>query len=191
VFITGVRGFIGSSLACHLTAQGHEVYGSTSRNHPVEKLAQVPNLTTLDLRDPVLPETLEAVDAVFHCAHDFSAGQRVNHDGTVAVARGADRFGVKRQVFVSSHSARPDAVSEYGRSKYALEQFFLEQKQLVVRPGLVAGGGGLFGRMIDRLLKARVVPLIAGGRDQVALVGVEDLCEAVCEVVFSEPDDPT
>jgi len=63
--------------------------------------------------------------------------------------------------------------------KYALEQFFLQQGETVVRPGLVIGNGGLFGRNMRKILASPVMPILDGGRDQLPLIGIRDFTAAM------------
>ncbi len=91
-----------------------------------------------------------------------------------------------RRIYISSHSARADAVSEYGVSKYRIERFYLGAGETVVRPGLVIGPGGLFLRHIEAIQRARIIPLIDGGRDSVAVLALADFCLGVVALVESE-----
>jgi nucleoside-diphosphate-sugar epimerase len=89
----------------------------------------------------------------------------------------------RHRVLVSSHSARPDAVSEYGISKYRMERLYLDEEETVVRPGLVLGAGGSFGRRLAAMRKSPVIPLVDGGRDTVPVLAVSDFCEAMVGIV--------
>src|SRR6185437_10369822 len=123
IFITGVSGYLGSSLAQYLTAQGHTISGSSRRT----------------------PANPDRADIVIHAAHDFTRGAMDrNLELTHAAFASAKKCGVKRQIFLSSYSARADAESEYGQTKYRLEQTFLDAGETVLRLGLVIGNGGLF-----------------------------------------------
>ncbi len=123
---------------------------------------------------------------VVHCAHDFSPhAAQFNIAGTKAIFDAARERGVTRQIFVSSLSALPDAPSEYGRIKYELETHFLAKGETCIRPGLVIGYGGLFGRNMRTILKTPVLPLVDGGRDPIAFIGIEDLAQATAALIES------
>ncbi len=170
VFITGIHGFLGSAMAGHFRSRGHEVRGSARSGAVV-----------LRLGEPFDAAVFRGAEVVIHAAHDFTAGARErNLRGTRAwfeAAAGA------RQVFLSSYSARPDAASEYGATKYALEKVFLAAGQTVVRPGLVLGEGGLFAKQRAALRRMPVVPLIGGGRSPVAAVAIRHFLDALAVVV--------
>ena len=167
VLITGVNGFIGTHLARHWSSLGYTVYGAARHN-------------------PDLPAGLGA-DVVVHLAYDRKAGIELNVAGVKSVFAAATAAGIPRQIFASSYSARPDALSEYGRLKYLLETYFLERGQTIVRPGLVIGNGGLFGRNMEQILHTPLMPLLNAGNDLLPVVAVEDLVTAMTTLLHRKP----
>jgi nucleoside-diphosphate-sugar epimerase len=166
VFITGASGFLGSNLARALEARGHEV-----------------RATRIRLGEPVDPTVLGDADTIVHCAHDFTPGAlEVNVAGSRLLF---DAGKGRHRIFVSSHSAREDAVGEYGISKYRIERIFLAGGETVVRPGLVIGSGGLFGRYLRSIRKLRIIPLVDGGRDAAPVLAITDFCEAMVNLIES------
>jgi NADH dehydrogenase len=168
IFITAIGGFLGSALGRHLQSRGHAVTGSLRR--------------TMELGRPFDSTVFDGHDVVIHCAHDFSPGARHrNITGTKAWMEVAAALGVRQQIFVSSHAARRDAASEYGRVKYEIERLFLDRGHAVLRPGLVVGDGGLYQRQRAALLRTPIVPVLAGGNQPVASISLEDfLAAATC-----------
>ncbi len=133
-------------------------------------------------------DALRGVHVVVHCAGQVEGGDRaahaVNVEGTIRLAQLARQAGAQSFIFLSSQSARPDAISSYGQSKYAAEQKLREVEGLpviVVRPGLVTGPGsrGLFQRMSRAVQSLPILPLLGGGRSIVQPIHVDDLCAAV------------
>jgi len=180
VFLTGITGFLGSNLARHWRERGHAVSGAAP------DVGDGAGLIRYTLGNPLEPSLLGGVDVVVHGAYDAAASYSTNYDGTTLIYETAREAAVSRQIFISSYSARPDAASEYGKLKYALEQFFLAQAQSVVRPGLVIGNGGLFGRNMRKILASPVMPLLDGGRDQLPLIGIRDFTAAMTAVLEGE-----
>lgn len=187
IFITGINGFLGSSFARHFQAKGYKVSGSTSSQQSLEQLMQKGFSGVVQPLAPIInPELLEGSDVVIHCAYDFKKNSRLaNIEGTKAFYRAANIAKVKQQIFISSYSAIPDSLSEYGQIKFELEQFFSEQQALVLKPGLVIGAGGLFQRISHMLSIFPVIPLIDGGKGKMAIIGIDDLC-AVTEKLLVE-----
>jgi nucleoside-diphosphate-sugar epimerase len=173
IFITAIGGFLGGALAGHLRARGHEIAGSTRR--------------TMELGRPFDSTIFERQDAVIHCAHDFTPGAHDrNVAGTKAWVDTAAALGVRRQIFLSSHAARPDAGAEYGRTKYEIERLFLDRGYAVLRPGLVTGAGGLYARQRAALLRTPVVPMPGRGAQPVATISLADFLAAATFVLEEE-----
>jgi nucleoside-diphosphate-sugar epimerase len=178
VFITGIRGFLGSNLAGALEARGHEVIGSSRDGL---------NAVRIHLGEPVDSAAFEGADTIVHCAHDFRPGAMERNVEGARLLFDAGKG--RHRIFVSSHSAREDAVGEYGISKYRIERIFLAGglagAETVVRPGLVIGSGGLFGRTLRTIRNLRIVPLVDGGRDPAPVLAIADFCEAMVNLIES------
>jgi NADH dehydrogenase len=187
VVITGATGFVGGALCRRFAAAGWQVR------------AGVRDLANAHFGDPAirpfrchLPDALDAAafrgaEAVIHAAYATQScspaeARAVNVRGTARVLRASRRAGA-RFVFVSSCSAHAGAQSLYGRSKYALERRLDPTRDLIVRPGLVLGGGGLAARMAQTLRRSPVVPLFDGGRQPLQTVHIDDLTEALLRLV--------
>jgi len=166
VFITAIGSFLGGALASHLSARGHSVSGSTRRE--------------LELGKPFDLQIFAGQDAIIHCAHDFTPGARdMNCKWTQAWMDAAAASGARRQIYMSSHAARPDVDSEYGQTKFAIEQMFLTAGYTVVRPGLVRGDGGLYKRQRSMLERLPVVPILGSGLNPIATLSLEEFLIAV------------
>jgi nucleoside-diphosphate-sugar epimerase len=186
LFITGMNGFIGSHLAAFFMERGHTIAGTARQAESARKLPSLRGCQVFpfSLGDTPPASMFEGCDTAIHCAHDFTRGSlELNVNATKALYGAAHSAGVARQVYVSSFSARPDAIAEYGRTKYLLEQFFLESGQTVIRPGLVIGGQGLFFRSVQAMLRSPIVPLLDSGRDLLPVIAVPDLLTAVLVIV--------
>jgi NADH dehydrogenase len=182
--ITGAGGFIGRRLANRALLAGHDVQTLARREWdgwpgvaPKDRyLGRLPFAWTT--------AAFDAVDAVIHCAADTSAdlarAHAVNVLGTARLAEAARAVGASF-VFLSSQSAHPGAPTAYGKSKYEAEQAIRAIDGLafaIVRPGLVCGAGGLFGRVASLATRLPVVPVFnASAPIQPILVG--DLVDAL------------
>ncbi len=192
IFITGANGFLGSSLALSLHDAGHDVSGSV-RPSPgrTVSVTGIDELGIVELGRPFDKDLFREKDVVIHCAHDFSPNTVLqNVEGTRAIYEAAKDAGVVQQVFLGSYSARRDSPVDYGRIKYELETFFLAAGQVVIRPGLVIGNGGLFGRNMRSILASRVIPLPDGGRDRVPIIGILDFLAATRSIIESGRPGP-
>jgi NADH dehydrogenase len=137
-----------------------------------------------DLPGRVDDTAFEGVDVVVHCAYmsrhtTLDEARAVNEDGTARVLAASRKHGVGRFVFISSTGAHPEARSYYGRSKLLIEGSLDLERDLVIRPGLILGPGGLFERVRASLASVGVVPVFEGGRQRIQTVHVEDLGRAI------------
>ncbi len=170
VFITGIGGFIGSALARRLESRGHVVVGSSKRPGASVRHA---------LGDAVDPKWLADADALVHAAWDLDPGASDrNRSGSVRWREAAAATRA-HALFVSSYSAYPDFPSSYGRDKAEVEASFTGARAAIVRPALVAGNGGLFRELVQRVNGSRLSLLPDGGRPDVELVDVDDVCAAI------------
>jgi nucleoside-diphosphate-sugar epimerase len=178
VLISGASGLIGGRVAARLASHGWTVVGTGRRPDP-------PAHCDAWYVSPLGTSWSEifrqhAVDAVVHCAYDSrpqeaGSGER----GTTQWMKESAAAGVGRQVFLSSISARAATRSAYGQEKYRLESMMSEIGGLVLRPGLVIGPGGLFGRMVRLVERLPLIPMIAGGNNRVYFTGIDALCQII------------
>lgn len=181
VAITGVSGFIGEGLARHLIRHGVRVRGTSSNKERLAKLNGVLEVSeVMGLSSPIPEALFRECDVVVHCMHDFGRNRLAENVNSMARIRiQLKKLDVGRQIFISSHSARPNALTSYGQIKYAIEQQFLAAGETVVRPGLVIGPGGLFARQERMILKMPWLLLPEGGRGPVYCIHFDDLCQAM------------
>ncbi len=187
VLVTGAGGFIARAAARRLAADGFRVIGVSRAGTPVEGYARVARAALGDSLEPLLAE--EPVHAVVHAAvHTGENEYRINVEGARRwLAETRDR-GNPLQVFLSTLSAKPDALSAYGRSKYDLEKPFREAGGVALRLGVVVGNGGMFAKMRDALAGPPVVPLLDGGRSRVHVLGVDTLAAILSRLAAGDGD---
>ncbi|MGB7748469.1 MAG: NAD-dependent epimerase/dehydratase family protein [Verrucomicrobiia bacterium] len=174
--ITGTGGFVGGCLRDYFVRHGWEILELTRRPKPGARAA------AFQLGAEISPSSLAGVAALVHCAYDFKPLRReeihaVNVEGTRKLLSAARAAGVGKIVCLSSLSAYNGCQSLYGRAKLDIEKIALDQGVLVIRPGLVYGGGsgGMFGRLVGQVRRSSVLPIFGGGSQIQFLVHNEDL----------------
>jgi nucleoside-diphosphate-sugar epimerase len=150
--ITGIGGFIGSSLARALLSRGEQVRGidnfSTGKRENLADILPSIGFHEADILDlDAMHKACTGVDFVLHQAAipsvpksvlDPLASNRANIDGTVNVLVAARDAKVKRVVYAASSSAygdtptlpkheamKPDPISPYAVAKLASEQYMI------------------------------------------------------------------
>jgi nucleoside-diphosphate-sugar epimerase len=183
VAITGANGFIGSQLVEHFSRRGWNVFAfcRTARNPS--------SLSNVTFKEWSLPDGIRdgdfiGGDVLVHCAIvPYSRKQpnadEINTRGTEQLLSLARKLGYSKFVFLSSLSAHDGAESHYGRHKRQLERIFDPSRDLVIRPGLTLGNGGLARAIFDTIKSHRIVPLVGGGRQPVYTIAIDDLCNAL------------
>jgi nucleoside-diphosphate-sugar epimerase len=172
ILVTGLSGFIGSSLGPFLEARGHEVRGAGR------------DLTAL-------AEALRGCDAVVHLANiaharvDADLLRRVNVEGTVRAAVLAAEHGVRRFVYLSSVKAN-EPQDAYGQAKLAAEHALRHTaaassiQPIILRPPLVYGPRVKANFLALMRAVARGWPLpFASIENRRSLLFVDNLCDAV------------
>ena len=210
IALTGATGFIGQCLLRDLPKRGYRLRVLLRRPSvvPMECASAVVG----DLARPQnMAAALADADAVIHSAgvaHAMSGlpedDYRVlNTEATIALARAAQRAGVKRFIFLSSIRAQsgptaervltedlaPQPTEAYGRSKLAAEQGLteLDLDWVALRLVLVYGAG-VKGNMADLVRFARApYPLPLGAlRGRRSLLALDNLVAAI-DTVLAAP----
>jgi nucleoside-diphosphate-sugar epimerase len=159
LIVTGGGGYIGARLIEFALAEGRTVAVLGRRPGP-------PGSSHVQwaLGDPLpLGLPLPEGTALVHLAHDWRAGTECNVAGTATLFASARDTGVASRVFISSQSARSDALNLYGRMKWQTERRIADATSL--RVGLVYGGPrqAMYG-LLCRLSRLPILPMIEPAR---------------------------
>ena len=163
IIVTGGTGYIGARLIETALAQGRAVTVLGRRAGPPG--TRHAHWVLGDPLPDTLPDTLDRTSgtALIHLAHDWAAGEDGNVAGSARLFASAADAGIATRIFVSSQSARQDALNRYGRMKWATEQRLAGATCL--RVGLVYGGprAAMYG-LLCRLARLPALPMIEPGR---------------------------
>ena len=186
IVITGAGGFIGSELVNYFSERNYNViafiYNSRKDLSVPSKIENVEYIH-YELNKDFDESALKEADLLIHCAYltiskDKDAN-RINIDGTKKLLEACRKNKVEKFLFLSSMSAHEEALSNYGKIKFELEQIFDLKKDLIIRPGLVLGNGGLFLNMKNIISKNKYIPMIGGGTQPLQTICINDLTTSI------------
>lgn len=181
LLITGATGYIGQRLSLLAAANGYEVICATR-----QPCTATYTWLQYDLLAPP-PEFPAGVQVIIHLAADTSTGTHTNSDSEVDAAKAlinrAEQAGA-RFIFISSQTAGAMAFSDYGRTKWRIEQEVLAAGGVVLRPGQVYGGPerGLFGLLTGLVRRMPFIPQFIPAPG-VQPIHVDDLAASILTIV--------
>lgn len=186
IIITGANGFIGSALTAHFSNKGYHVRALV--RNPLQQSSSTKSYHPYDLNTPIDEKQFQGANYMIHCAYikynaENKNANELNIKGTKQLLNVSRKCGLVKNIFISSMSAQPDALSNYGRQKYTIEQLFNTKNDVVVRPGLVLGNGGLLKSMTAFIKKNKIVPLIGGGNQPLQTLDVNELAIAIEKII--------
>lgn len=196
ILITGATGFIGSHITESLVKSGHEVTVCARDVVTVKKrwpgIKAVPADFVTDNQVSDWLDKLDDIDVVVNTVGIISEkGQQtfsaLHTDTPVALFKACEEKGIKRVIQVSALVADDDAFVPYQLSKKkaddALRQLSLDW--FILRPSLVYGEKGTSTRFFNFLASFPLLPLVAGGKQLIQPVHIDDLVEAVLACLSS------
>lgn len=167
IFVTGASGFVGSAVVDELIRRNYQVKAlSHNRTLPA---AAVDAMHGSIFDHDVLEDGIRGCDAVIHLVGIIferpSKGitfQRVHFEGVKNVVDAAKRAGVKRYVHMSALGTRPDAVSEYHKTKYAAEEYVRASglEWTIIRPSMIHGPKGEFMQIAAKWARGTAPPFL-------------------------------
>lgn len=186
IAITGANGFIGSNLVDFFIHKGWSVSALARQEEGSNKNA---DFIYFDLTKELDSINFDNVSYLIHCAYirheNHSRSEQLNIRGSKKLFD-LCRKSCTKIIFLSSISALQNAKTHYGKQKFYIEQLLDHNKDVIIRPGLVIGNGGLIKEMKDFIVKWKMVPLIDGGEQPIQSVHIDDLITAIYTCIQKE-----
>jgi NADH dehydrogenase len=139
---------------------------------------------------------MEGCDAVIHLVgiiREFpSRGitfEKLHAQATRNMVTAARAQGIKRYIQMSANGTRPDAHTEYHKTKWRAEETVRQSglNWTIFRPSLIFGPEDEFiNELASIIRKTPVVPVFGGGNYRLAPVAVEDVAECFCQALQKE-----
>jgi nucleoside-diphosphate-sugar epimerase len=171
LIVTGGSGYVGSGLVELALQHGRRVTVLARGSRGLPAGVRHVEWSLGDEMPPaaLAPDLPIEVQALIHLAHDWrgheasqQAEEDINLAGTRRLVESFRRRGSGRIVFISSQSARPDALNAYGRTKWLIEQGLDRQREVSLRVGLVYGGPhmAMYGLIRRLVAMMPILPMI-------------------------------
>ena len=195
--VIGGSGFVGRHVVRELAKRGWRVRVGVRRPHlamhlkPMGVVGQI-QLAQVNVRHRAsIDQALSGADAVINCVGIlFQAGaqkfESVQSVGAANIAAACADAGIANVVHVSAIGADAESESVYARTKAEGEAAMRAAvpDAVVMRPSIVFGPeDDFFNRFAAMTRMAPALPLIGGGKTRFQPVYVDDVADAICEVV--------
>jgi uncharacterized protein YbjT (DUF2867 family) len=192
IIILGGTGFIGRHICEKLVRAGHRITVPTRKIENAREIQTLPGLQPVRCNVHDTAQLTAAVKghdvlinlvAILHGSEEEFNRVHVQLPQTIVAACKA--AGVPRMVQMSSLGAALDAPSRYLRSKGAGEQVFAQSgfDVTILRPSVVFGEGDKLLNVFAQLQQSFPVVPLAGSEAQFQPVWVEDVAQAVVNVI--------
>ena len=194
ILLCGASGFVGKHLEAALVSAGHKI--KRGIRHPRE-----PGDIAINYKNDVdmatwLPR-LDGIDAVVNAIGVLrdSPAQPMSHlhdAAPRALFAAAAQHGIKRIVQISALGVGTGINASYMQSKQAADDFLqtLNVDWAILRPSLIYGKDGASTRMFMLLSQMPVLMLPEGGRQNVQPVHIDDVAQAVVNLLAPETGSP-
>jgi NADH dehydrogenase len=203
VFVTGGSGFVGHAVIDELVCRNYQVTALSGRRK-IDDHGGAVRVVKGDLFNArALDDGMAGVDAVIHLVgiivEKRSKGitfEHIHFEGTKAVVDATRRNNVKRYVHMSALGTRPDAVSNYHKTKYRAEQYVRASglDWTIFRPSLIHGPKGEFMQLEAKWARHKVPPFLfmpyfgagplgRGGAGKLQPVYVNDVARAFVDTL--------
>ncbi len=154
-----------------------------------------PEIHVVDYRDAAgLAEALRGRDQVVHLVgilkeSKLSRYADAHENASAALAEAAAKVGVARIVYLSILGSSPDAVNACLASKGRAEQLLLQHEvpATVIRLPMVLGRGDQATRSLRGQARAKLLPMVGGGRSMEQPIDADDVVEAIL-AAFDRPE---
>lgn len=183
IFISGGSGFVGGHVVHELLQRGHDLRLLTHKRRKVaEGIQQVEG----DVSKPeTFEEAVRGCDALINLVgiiREFPLKdvtfKKLHVQATANMLAAAQKAGVSRYLQMSALGTRPDAVSDYHKTKWQAEELVRGSglEWTIFRPSLIFGPKDSFVNMLASQLRlAPVMPVIGSGRYRLQPIHADDV----------------
>lgn len=184
LFMTGATGFVGGHMRAALLGEGHTLRllvhkRSSGLESGIEQVEG--DVTRLETFAAALDGCEAAINLVGIIREFPGRGvtfEKLHVEATRNVMEAVRRAGIKRYLHMSALGTRPDATSQYHRTKYRAEELVRASglEYTIFRPSLIFGPKDAFVNMLAGYIRnLPVVPVIGDGSYRLQPISADDV----------------
>lgn len=196
ILILGGTGFVGTHLVQRLRKAGLRLRVVVRNPEKAETIKGEGVETVLgDISDPAsLEKACKDIERVVHLVGIIQEGpgatfKAVHVEGTRNLIQAAKTAGVRHFFYQSALGTRPNAKSEYHRTKWEAEELVRGSgiPYTILRPSLIYGPGDQFTSRLSEIIKSSpIIPVIGSGRSKIQPIYIEDVTVCIEKIVTSD-----
>jgi uncharacterized protein YbjT (DUF2867 family) len=196
ILVTGGTGFVGSHLIKRMRQTGMPVRALVRNPDKARALKDLGvDVINGEVSDTAtLEKATSGVERVIHLVGIIqetpgATFQQVIVDGTRNLLEAAKKSGVRHFFYQSALGTRPNARSEYHKTKWAAEELVRASgiPYTVLRPSLIYGPGDQFTIRLSQMIRlSPVLPIIGSGRSKVQPLYIDDAVACIVKAVTSD-----
>ena len=196
ILVTGANGFVGRNLVRRLQKDGIAVRALVRSAAKAARLRDLgAELVDGDISNmSSLEAAMEGCEKVIHLVGIIQEApgvtfKGVHVDGTRNLLGAAKKEGVRHFIYQSALGSRPNAKSQYHRTKWEAEELVRASGLpfTILRPSLIYGPGDLFTvRLAETIKLSPVLPVIGTGQSKVQPIFIDDVNECIQKISMSD-----
>ena len=196
IFVTGASGFVGRNLVRQLQKDGIAVRALVRNTAKAAWLRDLgAELVDGDISNPSSFEAaMEGCEKAIHLVGIIQEApgvtfKGVHVDGTRNLLETAKKAGVRHFIYQSALGTRPNAKSQYYRTKWDAEELVRASGLpfTILRPSLIYGPGDLFTlRLAESIKISPVLPVIGTGQSKVQPIFIDDVIKCILMISASD-----
>ena len=196
ILVTGANGFVGRNLVRRLQKDGTAVRALVRNAAKAARLrdlgaelvdGDISNLSSLEAAMKGCAKVIHLVGIIQEAPGVTFKGVHV--DGTRNLLEAAKKEGVRHFIYQSALGSRPNAKSQYHRTKWEAEELVRASGLpfTILRPSLIYGPGDLFTtRLAETIRLSPVLPVIGTGQSKVQPIFIDDVNECIQKISTSD-----
>jgi uncharacterized protein YbjT (DUF2867 family) len=195
ILVTGANGFVGRNLVRRLQKDGIAVRALVRNAAKAARLRDLgAELVDGDISNLLsLEAAMEGCEKVIHLVGIIQEApgvtfKGVHVDGTQNLLEAAKKAGVRHFIYQSALGTRPNAKSQYHRTKWEAEELVRASgiPFTILRSSLIYGPGDLFTiRLAETIKLSPVLPVIGTGQSKIQPIFIDDVIECIRKISMS------